>query len=495
MRKLLRYLPITLSFFFGATANALESTRLSDVIKSNGIGDIDIMMPASPNRVINGPTLEAFRLNNDGNIVFAIDVNEAANGTEKASSQGVTIKQATLTFSIGDAEYSYSLYNTKTKSLLAEKGSLSRSLYYTLIGDTGSSRITNSSSSDINNSSFDATLSFPVDIDLSNTSAATLHITLLDTDVALGDPEAFYDFSNGYEDIALVTADDAAYLDNTAAGQDEAPLVLPADSFETPSGGTIYYPSQSGYYIAAYEDMFPHRGDYDFNDLVVGYRIYVRLDQNSDVISINGEGYLIARGAGFNHDWHLRIDLPDWSSGTGQLNLFLPDQTSPSSVIAIEHQGDLDIIPFEQTRRLWVDSGYETVNTLNEQSFLKGHRFTFTMPLNTPVPLTQLNETPYDPYLYVHDTGYEIHMAGKTAVLGYSRNTLDGHAGFTDALNYPYAMVFNENWLIPIERIDLGLAYPNFVDYIQSNNTTSKNWHQYPASDKTKPFNSQAWKW
>jgi len=33
------------------------------------------------------------------------------------------------------------------------------------------------------------------------------------------------------------------------------------------------YPSNSGYYVVAYEDMYPSPGDYDFNDLAVAYRL------------------------------------------------------------------------------------------------------------------------------------------------------------------------------------------------------------------------------
>jgi hypothetical protein len=146
-----------------------------------------------------------------------------------------------------------------------------------MVGDTGSNRITPSTTSDIV-ANFDATLSFPVDRDISAATQATLVVNLLDTNVALGDPEAFYDYSNGFEDVAIVTAADAAYLDDLAAGVASAPLVLPAETYFTDSGGgKAYYPSLTGYYLAAYEDLFPNRGDYDFNDLVVGYRVYTDL--------------------------------------------------------------------------------------------------------------------------------------------------------------------------------------------------------------------------
>ena len=43
-------------------AHALESSRLTDVIKSSGSGNIDVFNPSTTGRIIDGPTLEAFRL-------------------------------------------------------------------------------------------------------------------------------------------------------------------------------------------------------------------------------------------------------------------------------------------------------------------------------------------------------------------------------------------------------------------------------------------------
>ena len=132
-----------------APAMALESTKLNDVIKSNGIGDIDLFNAFDAQRTLDGAVLEQFRLDNNGELVFAVDVNEAASGSEKASSQGVAIEAAELILIIGGVEYRYNQFTTRTHSMLAIKGSTQRNLYSTLIGDVGSNRITANTDSDI----------------------------------------------------------------------------------------------------------------------------------------------------------------------------------------------------------------------------------------------------------------------------------------------------------------------------------------------------------
>lgn len=482
---------------FTSSATALQSTKLNDVIKANGSGNINLFTAFDSKRTLDGATLEQFRQDNSGELVFAIDINEAADGSEKASSQGVSIESAELILIIGGVEHRYNQFTTRTHSMLAMKGSTQRNLYSTLLGDSGSNRITPSTDSDLYGSSFDSTLNFPLSQDISQASAATLNIQLLDTNVSLGDPEAFYDFSNGYEDIAILTEEDSNYLNQIAPGRDGAPLVLPEETVATAGGGTIYYPSQTGYYIASYEDYYPHRGDYDFNDLVVGYRVAAIIDNNGDIRSIAGEGYLIARGAGYNHDWHLRIAMPASSSGYAEIKLFMPGEINIASgyPLTLNVSGDIDLTLFPDTRWLWADSSYEGVNTLDEQTLIKGHRFLFNISLDNPVALTDLDSAPFDPFIYVHDTGFEIHLQGETPSLAYSRNVETGQTSYTDSNNYPFAQIFPETWQVPIERTDLGEAYPEFINFILSGNSQNIRWYDSPNNTLVKPIAPSQWQW
>lgn len=238
--------------------------------------------------------------------------------------------------------------------MLATKGNTSRSTYFTLIGDTGSSRITSNSTSGIYGSDFDATVYVSVPQELGQATAITLYINFLDTNVQLGDPEAFYDYSNGYEDVAIVSAEDAAYLDQVAAGQQEAPLVISPSDTDLSKASTAYFPSASGFYLSAFEDRFPSRGDYDFNDLVVAYRIAYGYNKYGKIVDVFGEGYLVAKGALFDLDWGLAMTFGS-VGGLANTKVFAPNGGMMMSELSQESvfSGNINLQLLSNTSELW----------------------------------------------------------------------------------------------------------------------------------------------
>ena len=135
MKKLVATLGMTLaalSYCHLSVAQELSSIRLTDVIKSQGTGNIDIFKDISASQ------LEQLRVDNDGQLVFGVDINEAASGTEKASTQAVTVKYVVLTIDFEDG--SQQVYDatsgwfTETYTLVAEAPGTTRSTYYTLLG-------------------------------------------------------------------------------------------------------------------------------------------------------------------------------------------------------------------------------------------------------------------------------------------------------------------------------------------------------------------------
>jgi LruC domain-containing protein len=479
---------VTAASTISASHAAMLSTVLTDVVKSSGVGNINLL------KDVTAVQIEAYRLNNSGYLAFAVDVNEAASGTEKADSQAVALKSVVLTATIGGVVHTYAAFTTETKALLAEGASTTRVEHYTLIGDTGSSRITTGNSVA---DRFDSTLRVEVPDSLAAATAVRLDVVFLTTNVSLGDPEAFYDFSNGFEDMAILTYTDALYLDGLAPGREDAPTVVltnPPAPDPLQVAAWTYYPSSNGYYLVAYEDKYPNKGDYDFNDLTVAYQVQAGANLDGDIVKIEGVAVLVTRGADYNSDWHLILALPAGTSGT--LSRSVRDNpTAPLTTTPTEtFSGAVDLLLFEDTRYIFIDQDYDFVNTLAEQAIKRGPKATFSVVLDTPIAATQLAAAPFDPYLYVHNTGYEIHLPGQAAT-PLSANLREGYTTSKDASGLPFAMIVPDGWLPPLEMTDMGLAYPDLIAYVTSGGKQKPTWYLNPAPGKIKNMTTSDWSW
>jgi len=157
------FLFFTLLLSHTVTAQEAETKRFKHTI-SKGSGEINLLLELG-NKDISPVLLETLRNQNNGEQILGVSINEASSGSEKASSQGVAVEHLTLTVTTGEDTFVYQELSTKTKSLLAKVDTETRQFYYTLLGRTGSNNITGSN---LHGTSFDGTLSIPVDIDLSD---------------------------------------------------------------------------------------------------------------------------------------------------------------------------------------------------------------------------------------------------------------------------------------------------------------------------------------
>ncbi len=464
-----------------ALAQVVTSIQLTDVIKSQGTGNIDLF------KNVTAEQLESLRLDNGGALVFAVDINEDASGSEKASSQGVAIKSVSFTIDYDDgSQFIVDSLNgccsTETQALLAEAPFTDRSVYYTLLGESGSSRITaNNTIQD----AFDSTLKVEVPEVLFDPAGRTatgakLQVVLLQTNDDLGDPEAYYDFSAGFEDLALLNAEDTAFIDDYGAGREEAPTVIltnppPVVDLQAVANWN-YFPSSSSFFLVGYEDLYPGKGDYDFNDLTVAYRLQYGLNVDGDVVAIQGVAYLITRGSSYSHDWRLAIDMPVTASGNLSCTLY-SDFRNPSvaqgcvNVPGSHMGGKLDIPVFNDTLLIFPDpAGSLFVNSQKLYSapwnlkFFPGPRAEFRLDLDQPVAAGALQSAPYDPYIYVRNTGQTVKL-------------MEVDPAYQDSNGFPFGMLLTTTWKPPLEFTDTADAYPNFLEFVTSEGASAASWY------------------
>lgn len=471
-------------------------------------------------------------------IAFGVDINEAANGTEKATTQAVTVEYAWLevtqngsTKNYGSAPSSVqnmvsgSGFYTETQAVVAPKGTTARAKYYTLLGRSGSAAITGMTSTVAN---YDSTLKIviPTGADLSNATSAILHVRLLDTNVNLGDPETFYDFSAGFEDIAILTKPDAVILDTNVdalSPRTEAPAIqLSTDGTATaadfnltcstyciatsPTDPLVWIqrPGSQNFNLVGYEDLYPRQGDYDFNDLIVAYNYSLGVNGQGKVEKMTATAYMLARGSTYRHSWTLKVPFSGASSAvTSDCKVFKSDeqaqasQTTANSVTPIAggcaatiDASGFNWNPFVDTVSLFpgTDASILSVaaSPINaNNSMIRGPKATLAMTISDPVLLSKFQSD--DPWIRVTRN---------------DNTTIDVHLTDKDSNNFPFAMMMPSVWKWPLEGKEIASAYSNFLTFVSSAGTSSLTWYESPTSNNvnstgknSEPWSKTNWAW
>jgi LruC domain-containing protein len=251
-----------------------------------------------------------------------------------------------------------------------------------------------------------------------------------------------------------------------------------------------FYPNAAGYGFLAFEDLWPKKGDFDMNDLLVAYRTVETLNARNEIVDLKLSYELRARGAGSDNG--LGIHFPGLSVGTID---------PAATTLTINHQAPV-ALPVEsgQSEAVFILSNNVTPLTSTGQAFpcsmmntvMKCAR-TAPVPLvvdihfKTPLTRAQLGDAPYNPFIYrTGKRGLEIHLVDHPPTAKADPKlfgTLDDRSVpsqgryYRTAANEPWALDVPETWRHPTEWINISGAYPDFVTWATSGGTTAQNWY------------------
>ena len=213
MKTLRLTLPL-IALLITTAAKAQISTRLTDTVKS-GTGSINLL------KDISGAQL-AQQISSSGKLFFGMDINENASGNENSNSIGVALQSVELTVTTTTGTYRFSNCATNTTAVLSQAGSSGLNTYHTLFGQIGSSQLT-SGSTGFDLGAFDDVLVLNNVAFTGDVLSATMSLRLLDTGSSRAANDTFFDFSGGYEDLALLNMADAYALESANIGVAGAP--------------------------------------------------------------------------------------------------------------------------------------------------------------------------------------------------------------------------------------------------------------------------------
>ena len=291
------------------------------------------------------------------------------------------------------------------------------------------------------------------------------------------------DFNDGvfYSTVSPYTAaktenikaiDTPSDVDNDGVGDslDEYPTD-PTKAFNN------YYPSKNSVGTLAYEDLWPYKADYDFNDLVVNYNFNQVTNGDNKVVEVNAAITVKANSASSKNAFSLQFNTTssnvksvtgqNLSNGVFALNSNGTEMNQSKAVVPIFDD------PFKILNLSGTNGASSTVNVKIE----------FT----TPVSLSNFGTAPYNPFIVVGGVrGKEIHLQGSAPTdlvditifgTGDDNSNLGAQKYYASDKNLPWAINIPASIAYPLEKQDITKAYLKFNQWAESKGTVYQDWY------------------
>jgi LruC domain-containing protein len=250
----------------------------------------------------------------------------------------------------------------------------------------------------------------------------------------------------------------------------------------------IYYPEKNAFSTIAFEDNWPGRGDYDFNDLVVDYRYQQVTNGSNALVELYGNFSIRAIGAYFNNGFGFQMDLDPQKISSITGTSVTKDYISLLSNNAEAGQTKGTIIITDDVFVQLPFSGTGIgVNTVPDMPYVQPVMMNVKVSLSQPVSLALTGTPPYNPFLIVNqERGREIHLPNQppTALAdqslfgsGDDNSIPESGRYYKTKNNLPWALEIPYEFEYPIEKALVINAYLHFAEWAQSGGTQYPDWY------------------
>lgn len=260
-----------------------------------------------------------------------------------------------------------------------------------------------------------------------------------------------------------------------------------------------YFPGKGTSASYVFEDLWPSRGDYDFNDLVVGFdgmqvmnadNMVVELIVNLNVKAIGASN---ANGFGFQFDNIFPSEIESIDGVVLRTSSTIANASNGTEM----GQDKAVIIAIEDVEDVVRRVGGSMFNTVDNGLVGESNEVSIRILFgeNSAIDPSRIQLSSLNVFLFrSDDRGLEIHLADMKPTdmmdlpFGLSDDTSEPSEGryFRSVNNLPWALMMLESFKYPQERVPLSEAYPEFADWAQSGGIRNLNWY-------TKPSSGQVW--
>lgn len=229
----------------------------------------------------------------------------------------------------------------------------------------------------------------------------------------------------------------------------------------------------------AFEDLWPAYGDFDFNDLVVGYTLNEITNAWNNVVEIEATWVVRAIGASYHNSFGIELPIAPGliSSITGGVETVY----GTNKAVILAFNDAYDVLPATGNGVVGVNTTvgelYSTPDTVR-QSILLAHATT----------LANIGTPPFNPFIRIDgNIDKEVHLPDM-APTDYAVNspyfgTIDDNSDPSQGIYYksdlylPWALHLPTDFDYPKEKADINSAFLDFGDWAESRGESNTQWY------------------
>jgi LruC domain-containing protein len=254
-----------------------------------------------------------------------------------------------------------------------------------------------------------------------------------------------------------------------------------------------YHPSKNQFNVLAFEDLWPFRGDYDFNDLVVAYNINRVTNAQNKITGITATFKPLAAGA--SHRLGFGMQLP---FSADMVSSVFGTRLNPSKIALLSNgceagQSKAVLVIFDDVYKELPYPGGSAigVNTTIGQPYVQPPSLEVVIKLKQPIDIATAGSPPFNPFIFISDSrGKEVHLIDNLptdkadkSLLGTANDKSDVAAGryYRSTQNLPFAIDISYKFDHPVEKAVITKAYLKFFAWASSGGMNYQDWYKDKA--------------
>ncbi len=240
----------------------------------------------------------------------------------------------------------------------------------------------------------------------------------------------------------------------------------------------------------AYEDLWPQKGDYDFNDIVIDYDLNQITNGDNMVTQLDAAFTLKAYGASFHNGFAFQLDVaPTSVENVTGMELLSESYFQLSSNNTEAGQSKAVIPVFEDCyETLPHQGGGIGMNTNPDNIYGAPTTVNISVTFTNPVDPDDLGSAPYNPFIIVDkNRDYEVHLPdmpntdlADVDLFGKRDDNSDVNVNryYKTEGNLPWAINIAEGFDYPIEKTAIIDAHLKFAAWAESGGTEFPDWYK-----------------